>query len=111
MAYAAKKQGEIAPGVGKETDMFMVTRAGWEAIMPPAKQAVSNIYTDFEARGRALIEEQLSELREALRTTTPQQQDQQQQPRPATTSEPSSPKAPESSGNESGDVLNRPESL
>lgn len=39
IAYAAKKQSEIAPGVGAETDLFVVNRDGTNPLMPELKQA------------------------------------------------------------------------
>jgi hypothetical protein len=50
--YAAKKAAEIAPGVGTETDMFLVTRLGWEPVLPEIMTKIGELHTRYEI-GRA----------------------------------------------------------
>lgn len=54
LTYTAKKIAEIAPGVGEETDMFLITRAGWEPVLPPLMGAVNDAYQEYEKKRTAL---------------------------------------------------------
>jgi len=46
--YAAKKSAEIAPGVGKSTDMILVTRSGWEVVPPPNMDMLERTYAKWQ---------------------------------------------------------------
>ena len=63
MAYAAKKAGEIAPGVGKTaTDMHLVTRVGWELVLPAFKTKIESVYADFDKKRNDLAIDAIKEL-------------------------------------------------
>lgn len=62
LTYVAKKRSEIAPGVGKETDMFLITRAGREPILPLVKTKMHEIYEDFERKRNDLGAQAIREL-------------------------------------------------
>jgi hypothetical protein len=45
-AYAAKKSAEIAPGVGKHTDMHLVLKEGINPIMPDYFDKLESLYEE-----------------------------------------------------------------
>ena len=66
LAYAAKKQAEVAPGVGIETDMFVVNRDGWMPVLAELKTAVEQLYNQYEIKINELASEQIAKLGAAL---------------------------------------------
>jgi len=66
LLYAAKKRAEMAPGVGKETDLFVVYRTGHEEIWPEIKAEMERLYNEFESERLSLADEKLRELAESL---------------------------------------------
>lgn len=56
-AYAAKRNAEIAPGVGKhDTDINFITRDGWLRIWPRVAQQLLAGYDQY-AQGRGILEQ------------------------------------------------------
>ena len=66
LAYAAKKQAEVAPGVGIETDMFVVNWDGWMPVLAELKTAVEQLYNQYEIKINELASEQIAKLGAAL---------------------------------------------
>jgi hypothetical protein len=62
LAHSAKKRAEIAPGVGKTTDMFIVNRTGWAPIAPELLSLVDQSYQDYEKRHTDLLSDQFTRL-------------------------------------------------
>jgi 20S proteasome alpha/beta subunit len=72
MVYAAKKRGEVAPGVGKETDMVLVRREGWENILPHHKDALEAAHSEFEKQMSELVLLSIKKLGEAISQDAPE---------------------------------------
>jgi hypothetical protein len=66
LAHSAKKRAEIAPGVGKSTDMFIVNRTGWAPVAPELLSLVDGSYLEYEKRHTELLSEQFTRLGEAF---------------------------------------------
>jgi len=45
--YAAKRQAETAPGVGRQTDMILVNREGWDLVEAPMRDALEAEYAAY----------------------------------------------------------------
>ena len=60
--YAAKKSSEVAPGVGKATDMHLMFRGGSEPLWPATAQKLSDLYIDFEKQQTALAASAIADL-------------------------------------------------
>jgi hypothetical protein len=56
LTYAAKKRSEIAPGVGQETDIYLITKAGWEPLRQELKSKLLEAYKEFEHELNKLTE-------------------------------------------------------
>lgn len=73
LTYASKKQAEIAPGVGADTDLYMVHRAGFRQVPEGIKSAVRLSHEEFEKGYHALSRDQVTKLdhtiREILKTS------------------------------------------
>jgi len=67
LAHTAKKKAEIAPGVGKSTDMFMVTKTGWAPVAAELQAAVEQTYEEYDKRYSELLAEQYTRLAEAFK--------------------------------------------
>jgi phosphoglycolate phosphatase-like HAD superfamily hydrolase len=67
LAHTAKKRAEIAPGVGKSTDMFMVTKTGWAPVEPQLQTVVEQTYDEYDKQYSALLGEQYKRLAEAFK--------------------------------------------
>jgi hypothetical protein len=74
--FAAKKAAEIAPGVGKETDAFLITRLGWERILPDAFAKVQELYADYETKRNALAADAINKFEEYFITKAIVEKDQ-----------------------------------
>lgn len=61
-AYTAKKRAEIAPGVGTETDMYLVTRDGFEEVLPQMRNLVKEIYDEQEDVRKRMNREGIDDL-------------------------------------------------
>jgi hypothetical protein len=48
LAYTAKTAAEVAPGVGKETDMYVVNRLGWMPVLPELKNKIVELHEEFD---------------------------------------------------------------
>lgn len=64
--YAAKKNAEIAPGVGKATDMRLIIKNVIEPIRADVFEKLEAVYADFETKKRALTLEALAELQKTI---------------------------------------------
>jgi hypothetical protein len=71
LTYAAKKAAEIAPGVGEETDAYLITRAGCEELFSPFFEKTKEMYEDYEKKRDALVADTFSRLNDWLRNYTP----------------------------------------
>lgn len=68
LTYAAKKRGEVAPGVGEHTDMLFVSPAGIERIREDVMKKVAEIY-ERESKEIAAREQVLGrELHDFIKT-------------------------------------------
>lgn len=59
--YEAKKRAEIAPGVGKNTDMFFISRDGFSRLDDAVFAALEHIHPTIMERIRSLEEEAIKE--------------------------------------------------
>jgi hypothetical protein len=66
LAYAAKKQAEIAPGVGPDTDLYIVHRGGFRQVPEDIKSAVRLSHEEFEKGYHALSRDQVTKLDETM---------------------------------------------
>lgn len=66
LAHSAKKRAEIAPGVGKSTDMFIVNRLGCAPVAPELFSVVEGSYQEYEKRHAELLSHQYTRLGEAF---------------------------------------------
>jgi hypothetical protein len=76
-AYAAKKRAQIAPGVGNETDIHLITKQGWEPLLPETKTFLQNTYTEFEERRDKLALEMIEKIDDFIAkksTSSPKEQ-------------------------------------
>lgn len=60
--YAAKKRAEVAPGVGSDTDMILVTRNNMEVIIPEILNKIEEVYREHTNKEQKLAEESISKL-------------------------------------------------
>ena len=63
LVYSAKKRAEAAPGVGKETDLFMITAQGFTWIGEEARKRLNEIYLAAEAKQKEASDEARKEIR------------------------------------------------
>jgi hypothetical protein len=56
LTYLAKKSAEIAPGVGTNTDMFVLTESHWTQLYPDAVGLLERTHSEYQ-RKRALLEQ------------------------------------------------------
>jgi len=70
VTFLSKKRAEAAPGVGKDTDMFCITKNGWSPVLPELMEKLNELYTKYEdsVRGVAVnimkeLDDHLEELR------------------------------------------------
>jgi len=66
LAYWAKKRAEVAPGVGKSTDMFFVNKIGWSLLAPDLQSAIERSHEEYDKRHIELLDEQQKRLAEAF---------------------------------------------
>jgi hypothetical protein len=64
--YAAKKNGEIAPGVGTETDITLILDAHVGGLRDDFMNTLQRMYAKYDTARRAMGESFVAELREAL---------------------------------------------
>jgi 20S proteasome alpha/beta subunit len=62
-AYAAKRRAEVAPGVGRDTDMAVVSDAGIHRLTEGELEQLRNMYKSFEASTSLALQEQLEKFR------------------------------------------------
>lgn len=67
ITYAAKKRSEIAPGVGKETDMFYITRSGVAQIPQETRTAVGAAFDESERLKKQIDHDLVEKIKEADR--------------------------------------------
>lgn len=66
MSYMAKKTAEVAPGVGRETDLYLITRIGWAPVLPKIKEKISELYSGFIVQRNKLALQAIMDLNEHL---------------------------------------------
>lgn len=64
--YAAKKIAEIAPGVGKATDMRLIVKNVIEPISADIFEKLESVYSNFEMKRRNLSSEAVAELQNTI---------------------------------------------
>lgn len=62
LIYLAKKSAETAPGVGHETDLYLVTRDGVQPVAAELRDKVHAIYQTYEQEARALQKRSIDEM-------------------------------------------------
>jgi 20S proteasome alpha/beta subunit len=62
IVYASKRAAEIAPGVGKETDAYLITRFGIEPLWPEFFNKTKELYTEYETKRDALVSDGFTQL-------------------------------------------------
>lgn len=60
--YVSKRRAELAPGVGRETDLMIVTQAGPERLTEDAIAQLSGLYDDLESSAEGALEGKLEGL-------------------------------------------------
>ncbi len=60
--YAAKKIAELAPGVGKYTDLHLVHRMGHELVLPLAIRKLEELYGKYTGKTDELARQMIEEL-------------------------------------------------
>jgi hypothetical protein len=61
-AYAAKKSAEVAPGVGKHTDMRLVLKDEISLVMPEILEKLESLYEDYERNHKEQTQRAITEL-------------------------------------------------
>jgi 20S proteasome alpha/beta subunit len=61
-AFAAKKAAEIAPGVGKRTDLHVICRDNTEAVWPEVVAKLDSLHTKYEEDHLALLRQRVQDL-------------------------------------------------
>jgi hypothetical protein len=57
LVYSAKKKAEVSPGVGRETDMFLLMRTGTVAVPPETLEALEKYHQELEkAHDKSLLD-------------------------------------------------------
>lgn len=59
-AFAAKRRAEVAPGVGRDTDMAVISTAGIHKLTDDELQQLQSIYEDFETSSSRALTAKLS---------------------------------------------------
>src|SRR6266404_4303806 len=77
--YASKRRGEVAPGVGKDTDLFIVTANGITRLPDSVKTELESAYSEYQ---RPLAEEVREKLAKIKLFETEGEADVQPQPEP-----------------------------
>lgn len=72
ITFAAKKAAEVAPGVGDETDIFLLLRSGPEPLLPKTFEKLKKIYAEYNEANTKLVAESIEKLRDSLREPQPQ---------------------------------------
>lgn len=85
MIYAAKKRAEIAPGVGLETDLYLITRNGWSRIDDNLAKKIADLYTDVQKKQGETVVAAITELNEFIGKMPP--------PNPGAAAQPATPPA------------------
>jgi hypothetical protein len=65
--FAAKKSAETAPGVGKNTDIHLITRETVHALWPNVAKKLGELYTEFEAERLSLSARSVEKLHAYMR--------------------------------------------
>jgi len=60
--YASKRRAEVAPGVGNETDMFIIRSGGISAVAPTTMAELATLFSDFEATTERTLHDRLQSL-------------------------------------------------
>jgi hypothetical protein len=66
LAFSAKKRAEIAPGVGRDTDMFIVNKTGWAPVAAELQALIESSYQEYDKRHAELLSDQYTRLGEAF---------------------------------------------
>jgi hypothetical protein len=64
--YAAKKRAEVAPGVGRATDMHLVFRDAFIPVWPEVFAHMERVYDSYAVSARQLVAESVTALEEAI---------------------------------------------
>jgi hypothetical protein len=72
LTYAAKRRAEIAPGVGKTTDMFLINKFGWQRVDQATQDKLTALYDDNEKKKREIDQTTVNDLLEFAKSTIPQ---------------------------------------
>jgi hypothetical protein len=62
LLYSAKRRAEVSPGVGRQTDVFCVRKAGWSFFPPATHEALDAYYDDMEKATQAKRNEILQQM-------------------------------------------------
>jgi hypothetical protein len=87
--YSAKKSAEIAPGVGKSTDMILVTRQGCDLILPPDMEMLERTYSKWQEDRQQITDATINAIRDFYMA----QPDNRQKPEPESSTEEVKPSA------------------
>jgi hypothetical protein len=108
LAFSAKKRAEIAPGVGRATDMFIVNKTGWAPVAAELHAIIESSYQEYDKRHAELLSDQYTHLGKAFAEIAAKYA-QQAQPGTATPALPTTAAPQESEAvDQSGDVAHAP---
>jgi hypothetical protein len=68
LAYTAKKAAEVAPGVGKTTDIHIIFRTGVETLLPAIQTKLDELYVSYEKGCEQLATGAVTQLSEFFAT-------------------------------------------
>jgi hypothetical protein len=74
LMYSAKRQAEMAPGVGRATDMFIMHKGGWHGLAPQELQVIDTHYIDLLRRNHQVRAEIVQSLAKDFMTAGNQPQ-------------------------------------
>lgn len=60
--YAAKKQAEMATGVGSDTDMYLITRTGHQPVLDEIKESVRESLEKYQEKNRKIAAEAIEDI-------------------------------------------------
>lgn len=77
--YAAKKAAEVAPGVGRNTDILLVFKNGYEKLRPDVANKLHELYAEYAPKAYALGTEYIEKVQDYI--SKPIVQDSDEQPK------------------------------
>ena len=64
--FSAKKAAEVAPGVGRSTDIHIITKDGINPLWPNVAARLEELYSEYSQRSETLVRHTVLELQEYI---------------------------------------------